>query len=197
MIPCDLDNSFVGAIMGYSYWNPNEVYHFDPFFSSFGPAWDIRPLTDFVFNHPQYRKQYLAHIRTILSESMDMLALEQDVATLQSLIESAASQDENSLFGMSQFSNNVHNAFWADWGFAGILSTVEARVDFLSSHAEVDVLWPTISVVQASNGVLEATASDASTVELLWTNNMNAAEFEPVEMVDTGVAGDLQAGDGV
>ena len=51
--------------------------------------------------------------------------------------------------------------------------------------------------MQASNGVLEATATHASTVELLWTNNMNAAEFEAVEMVDTGVAGDLQAGDGV
>ena len=34
-------------------------------------------------------------------------------------------------------------------------------------------------------------------MELLWTNNMNAAEFEPVEMVDTGVAGDVHAGDGV
>ena len=167
MIPWDLDNSFVGAIMGYSYWNPNEVYHFDPFFSSFDPAWDIRPLADFVFNHPQYRKQYLAHIRTILSESMNMLALEQEVATMQSLIESAASQDANSLFGMGQFSNNVHNAFWADWGFAGIVSTVEARVDFLSSHAEVDVLTPTISVVEAVNGVLEAQVTDATSVELL------------------------------
>ena len=64
----------MGAILGYSYWNPNEVYHFDPFFYSFDPAWDIRPLADFVFNHPQYRKQYLAHIRTILTESMDMFA---------------------------------------------------------------------------------------------------------------------------
>ena len=128
---------------------------------------------------------------------MDMLALEQEVATMQSLIESAASQDANSLFGMSQFSNNVHNAFWADWGFAGILSTVEARVDFLSSHAEVDVLDPSISMVQASNGVLEAEVTDATTVEFLWTNNMNAAEFEPIEMVDTGVSGDVQAGDGV
>ena len=59
------------------------------------------------------------------------------------------------------------------------------------------VLDPSISVVQTFNGVIEATVTDASTVELLWTNNMNAAEFEPVEMVDTGVAGDVQAGDGV
>jgi hypothetical protein len=197
MIPWDLDNAFVGAIMGFSFWNPNEVYHFDPFFSSFDSAWDVRPLADFVFNHPLYRKQYLAHIRTILSESMDMLALEQEVASMQSIIESAASEDANSLFGMSQFSNNVHNAFWADWGFAGILSTVEARVDFLSSHAEVDVLTPTISVVQAVNGVLEAEVTDATSVELLWTNNMTAAEFQTVEMVDTGVSGDVQAGDGV
>ena len=197
MIPWDLDNAFVGAIMGYSYWNPNEVYHFDPFFSTFDSAWDIRPLADFVFNHPQYRKQYMAHIRTILSESMDMLALEQEVGDMQSLIELAASQDANSLFGMSQFSNNVQNAFWADWGFGGILSTVEARVDFLSSHAEVDVLAPTIAAVQAANGVIEVGVASATSVELLWTNNMNGAEFEPIEMVDSGVQGDIQAGDGV
>ena len=197
MIPWDLDNAFVGGVMGYSFWNPNEVYHFDPFFSGFDPSWDIRPLTDYVFNHPLYRKQYLAHIRTILSESMDLLALEQEVATMQSIIEGAASQDGNSLFGMSQFSNNVQNAFWADWGFGGILSTVEARMDFLYSHAEVDVLDPTISAVQAVNGVIEASVSDASTVELLWTNNLNGAEFESVEMADLGVAGDFQAGDGV
>lgn len=197
MIPWDLDNAFVGAIMGYSYWNPNEVYHFDPFFSTFDSAWDFRPLADFVFNHPQYRKQYLAHIRTILSESMDMLALEQEVGDMQALIESAASQDANSLFGMSQFSNNVQNAFWADWGFGGILSTVEARVDFLSSHAEVDVLDPTIAAVQAANGVIEVGVASATTVELLWTNNMNGAEFEPIEMVDSGVQGDIQAGDGM
>tara|TARA_B110000003_G_scaffold276386_1_gene322586 strand:- start:3750 stop:5627 length:1878 start_codon:yes stop_codon:yes gene_type:complete len=197
MIPWDLDNAFVGAIMGYSYWNPNEVYHFDPFFSTFDSAWDFRPLADFVFNHPQYRKQYLAHIRTILSESMDMLALEQEVGDMQALIESAASQDANSLFGMSQFSNNVQNAFWADWGFGGILSTVEARVDFLSSHAEVDVLDPTIAAVQVANGVIEVGVASATTVELLWTNNMNGAEFEPIEMVDSGVQGDIQAGDGM
>ena len=88
---------------------------------------------------------------------MDMLALEQEVATMQSLIESAASQDANSLFGMGQFSNNVHNAFWADWGFAGILSTVEARVDFLSSHAESRCLVTRQSLwCRATNGVLEA-----------------------------------------
>ena len=51
--------------------------------------------------------------------------------------------------------------------------------------------------MQAVNGVIEASVSDASTVELLWTNNLNGAEFESVEMADLGVAGDFQAGDGV
>ena len=44
MIPWDLDNSFVGAIMGWSYWSPNDVYHFDPFFTGNGAAWELPPV---------------------------------------------------------------------------------------------------------------------------------------------------------
>jgi hypothetical protein len=51
--------------------------------------------------------------------------------------------------------------------------------------------------VQAANGVIEVGVASATSVELLWTNNMNGAEFEPIEMVDSGVQGDIQAGDGV
>ena len=128
---------------------------------------------------------------------MDLLALEQEVATVQSLIESAASQDANSLFWNGTILEQRVQCVLRPIGVCRNSGTVGQQVDFLSSHAEVDVLDPTISVVEAVNGVLEAQVTDATSVELLWTNNMNAAEFEPVEMVDAGVSGDVQAGDGV
>ena len=45
--------------------------------------------------------------------------------------------DPNDQFPFVYFNTNVNSAFWSDWGFAGILSTVEERMDFLSNHPEV------------------------------------------------------------
>ena len=197
MIPWDLDNSFVGAIMGWSYWSPNDVYHFDPFFTGNGAAWDSRPLTEYLFGQPEHRQRYLAHIRTIMSESMGLDGIQQTVDGMQSLVEDAASDDTNSLFPMSFFSTNVNNAFWADWGFGGILSTVEARMEFLSSHAEINVSTPLLSDAYAGNGILEVQALNAETVDLLWTNAPYAGGFEAVAMNDNGTGGDAIAGDGM
>ena len=197
MIPWDLDNSFVGAIMGWSYWSPNDVYHFDPFFTGNGAAWDSRPLTEYLFGQPEHRQRYLAHIRTIMSESMGLDGIQQTVDGMQNLVSDAASEDTNSLFPMSFFSTNVNNAFWADWGFGGILSTVEARMDFLSSHAEINVSTPLLSDAYAGNGVLEVQALNAESVDLLWTNAPYAGGFEAVAMNDNGTGGDAIAGDGM
>ena len=32
MIPWDLDNSFAGAIMGWDFWNPSNIYEYDPYY---------------------------------------------------------------------------------------------------------------------------------------------------------------------
>ena len=196
MIPWDLDNSFVGAILGYSFWSPNDVYHFDPFFSG-GWQWSPRPLTDYLFSQPEYRRLYLAHIRTILNESMDVASLNQEVDAMQALVADAALSDGNSLFGPWQFYENVDQAFWADWGFAGIISTIEPRVAFLSAHPEINVLTPTIGEVEAVGGVIQASALNAESVELMWTNPPYAGDFQSIAMSDNGTMGDVEAGDGV
>ena len=77
MIPWDLDNSFVGAIMGWDYWNPSNVYEYDPYYTGgpyTGPSgtpqpWEARPLLFKLLNDSHYRKIYSAHMRTIIEES--------------------------------------------------------------------------------------------------------------------------------
>ena len=68
LIPWDLDNSFSGAIMGFDYFNPSNIYEYDPY--HYGSPGD-RPLAEKLLNDPFYRKQYTAHIRTIINESLD------------------------------------------------------------------------------------------------------------------------------
>ena len=196
MIPWDLDNTFGGAILGWSFWSPNDVYHFDPFWGGWDNS-DYRPLTDFIYNHPTYKKQFIAHIRTVMEESMNLDEIEQDIAELQSISYAFASDDSNGLFGMEYFSSNVQEAFWLNWGFAGILSTIEARMAFLSSHAEINTPAPIIGNVSVTNGIAHITAYDVDEVQLRWTTNSMASNFQSLMMVDDGTQGDELASDGI
>jgi hypothetical protein len=197
MIPWDFDNSFVGAIMGWSYWNPNEVYHFDPFWTGWDAA-DNRPLVEYLFSQPIYLKQYVAHIRTIMEESMNLNEIQAEIEAFQSLANPEAASDQNSLFGMSEFALNVYEPLWSgNWGFGGILSTVEARMEYLSGHPEIAQTPPAMGTPEVTDGVVSVSAYAAEQVELLWSNEATPGQFQSVAMVDDGSEGDAFAADGI
>ena len=199
MIPWDLDNSFGGAIMGFSFFSPNDIYHFDPFFGGWDNS-DYRPLIDLIYNTPLYRKQFIAHIRTVMEESMNQDDISQDISLLQNIASSYASNDSNGLFSMEYYTSNVQDAFWStsfNWGFAGILSTIEARMAFLSSHAELQDPAPILGNLSVVNGVAHIEAYDANEVQLRWTTNSMASNFQSTLMVDDGTQGDEFASDGI
>jgi hypothetical protein len=196
MIPWDLDNSFVGAILGWSFSSPNDLYHFDPFWGGWDNA-DYRPLTDLIYNNPVYRKQFIAHIRTIMEESMNQDEIAQEIGSLQDIASSFASNDSNGLFSMEYFTSNVQEAIWLNWGFAGILSTIEERMAFLSSHAEINVPAPILGNLSVVNGVAHIAAYDADEIQLRWTTNSIASNFQSTVMVDDGTQGDEFASDGI
>ena len=196
MTPWDLDNSFVGAILGWSFSSPNDLYHFDPFWGGWDNA-DYRPLTDLIYNNPVYRKQFIAHIRTIMEESMNQDEIAQEIGSLQDIASSFASNDSNGLFSMEYFTSNVQEAIWLNWGFAGILSTIEERMAFLSSHAEINVPAPILGNLSVVNGVAQIAAYDADEIQLRWTTNSIASNFQSTVMVDDGTQGDEFASDGI
>ena len=196
MIPWDFDNSFVGAILGWSYWSPDDVYHFDPFFTGNGAAWDERPLMQYLYSQPLYRSLYLAHIRTIMEESMGIQEIAEEITALQNLANDAAEADPNDQFPFVYFNTNVNSAFWTDWGFAGILSTVEERMDFLSNHPEVSDAAPVMGTVVIENGMIEVPTIDATGLELMWTTGEIASNFQSIAMSDDGEQGDAISNDG-
>ncbi len=202
MIPWDLDNSFIGALMGNSYWTPEDVYEFDPFFGQdsidYGNQQMVwRPLTGFLFNHPKYRKQYTAHLRTIIDESLDTAAIRSQIEQLQSLSSNAFATDNNNAFPTDLFYTNVEEAIWVGWGFGGILSTVEARKEYLLSHPEIALSPPALSEVALSNNVLTVVASNETLVELMATTSPHQSQFQPFPMYDDGTNGDATPGDGI
>jgi hypothetical protein len=193
MIPWDFDNSFVGAIMGWDYYSPNNVYHYDPYDGAYGS--EDKPLTNLLLNNPLYRKQYNAHLRTIISESLDLTSLETEVNAMQSLAQDAATADDNKLFSMGQYSMNVTEALWTGWGFGGILSTAEARLEYLTSSEfpEINGDAPEITGVEIignfedENGhysLIRAEVTGAENVEMMATTSEYNSHFEATQMTE-------------
>ena len=89
MIPWDLSESFGGALMGSVFLNPYDIYHFDPFFGNTTSP-QSNPLLYTLLNNDLYKKQYTAHIRTIIEESLDTTFLRSQVEELQNLAFTAA-----------------------------------------------------------------------------------------------------------
>ena len=203
MIPWDLDNSFSGAIMGFYYWSPSNIYEYDPYFTGPSlagttPSWEQRPLLYKLLNDPYYRKIYTAHMKTIIEESLDVNIISATINNLQALGQNAASQDNNKIFSMNEYYSNVNTPLWASfgWGFGGILSTVDERKQYLLNHPEISLVSPTVDNVMITNNLVTAEVFNANTVELMATTSEYNSKFQSFIMLDDGSNGDVVANDG-
>ena len=202
MIPWDLDNSFSGAIMGFDFFNPSNIYEYDPYFT--GPSlggstqpWEERPLLYKLLTNTHYRKIYTTHINTIIEESLDTSMIRSNIDNLQALAYNAANQDNNKGFSMNDYYENVSNAIWTNWGFGGILSTVNERKQFLLNHPEISLVSPTIDNVMLTNNLVTAEVFNANTVELMATTSEYNSKFQSFIMLDDGINSDIAANDGI
>ena len=203
MIPWDLDNSFVGAILG-SFWPWSTAYEFDPYFTgpnsggTTQPPFDERPLLEKLLSDPLYRDIYTAHLRTIIEESLDTSFIRAEVNYLQQIAYSAASNDQNKTFSMQDYSSNVESALWTGWwSFAGIMSTIDERKQFLLSHPEISLSAPSIYNLNLLENTLAVSVMNSDYVELMVSTNEFNSKFDSFEMVDDGTNGDLIANDGI
>ena len=194
MIPWDLDNSFSGAIMGFDYFNQSNIYEYDPY--HYGAPGD-RPLAEKLLNDPFYRKQYTAHMRTIINEALDTAVIRNQINQLQSLAHNAADSDQWKGFSMAQYYSNVESALWTSWGFGGIMSTIDARKQYLLSHPEIALPPPTIYGLNITNNLVTVNAISASTLELMATTSEYNSKFQSFVMLDDGTNGDVMANDGI
>jgi len=192
MIPWDLDNSFLGAILGFT--NPTTLYERDPYYCG---APGERPLAYNLLNDPLYRKQYTAHLRTIINESLDTSAIRASINTLQSLAHNAVDSDQYRQYTTNEYYSNVedHLGFW--WRNGGIMITIDERKQYLLSHPEISLVPPLISNVSVNNNLVEASVFNSSTVELMATTSQYNSKFQSFAMNDDGINGDLTPNDGI
>ena len=192
IIPWDLDNSFLGAILGFT--SPTTLYQRDPYYT--GTLGD-RPLAYTLLNNPFYRKQYTAHLRTIINESMDTSVIRGGINTLQSLAHNAVDSDQYKQYTTAEYYDNAENhiGFW--WRNGGIMETIDGRKAYLLSHPEISLIPPTINNVAINNSLVTAEVVNANIVELMATKSNYNSKFQSFTMLDDGLNGDMMAGDGI
>ncbi|PCI94427.1 MAG: hypothetical protein COB15_14195 [Flavobacteriales bacterium] len=200
MIPWDLSESFVGALLSH-HTIKDSLYYYDPYYG-YNCYW--YPLITQLISNPnsEYAKTYSAHLRTIINESLDSTTIKNYTTYLQNIAATSASTDPNKFWGMTEYYDNVDNEF-ITFGFmtAGILSTVTKRNAFLQSHPKINKIPPSISNVQiidiTGTKYVTANISNEDSVQLRTTTSIYNSKFQNTTMYDDGTNGDLIAGDQV
>lgn len=195
MIPWDLSESYVGALLGWDFADPTPLYEYDPYFAPAG-----RPLAYLLLNDPDYRKQYTAHIRTVMEGYLQTDELETLIDAQQELAYNSVDADENKLFNMTSYVFNVDEPYFDNnmfWGFGGIRETNVEREAFLSSHAEIANIPPSIDDVVSTDEYITASIIAADDVVLMATTSEYNSKFLSFPMSDDGQNGDQTANDGV
>jgi hypothetical protein len=167
-------------------------------------AW---PLIKQLLSVPKYKRMYIAHMRTILSENFANGSYYTDAQALQTLISTSVTADVNKFFTLSQFTSNLTTDVASGMSSApGLTNLMNARNTWLNTQTEFTAIYPTISSILASNTspainstvTITATVTNTNTtgVYLGYRYSIEAA-FKRIQMYDDGAHNDGSAGDNV
>ena len=157
-----------------------------------------------MFSSDQYRRMYVAHMRTILNEQFINSNYSIRALQLQAIIDSSITADPNGFYSYADFLSNIFSSVGANNSIIGITELMDARVSYLQSTSEFIATPPSINNVSSSpTSVLPHTTVSITA----GISNSNYAylgyrfkfsdKFEKIEMFDDGNHSDGTAGDGV
>jgi len=202
----DLNMSFASyrladASIHYNGFTIQEAMEMDPLLHHNNISVYPRPLMRNLFDNDRYRKQYLAHIRTIMEENFDNGDYAVRGLAMQTVIDSDVAADTNKFYSYSDFQDNLNTTVSDFVDYPGITELMDARSTYLGTYPGMNN-EPVINSVNASStGItlgddiyITAQVDSADTVILAYRYGTNAI-FEKVYMLDDGTQNDGAAGD--
>lgn len=182
----------------------DKVAKLDPLQHLLYTSYTPRPLMKKLFVVPQYRKMYLAHLRTIVYENFVNNEYFNMASEYQNLIDTLVLSDTNKFYSYTDFTDNLTiDAGPTSGKIPGLKSLVDARIAYLSTYTGFSG-FPIISNVNHSPEVVQQSApvwitakvSASSAVQLNYRNSHKAL-FSTLEMYDDGNHNDGIAGDSI
>lgn len=157
---------------------------------------------------PRYKKIYLAHMYTILTENFTNDAYVTVANSLRNVITTAVQNDLNKFYSFEFYQSSLTTTVDVDSGFgsAGIVELMSGRKDFLANLPDFSSLKPEISNIVASNPIPFINTNISFTANVINTNsdavvfgyrtNLSAA-FTKIAIFDDGLHNDGSAGDAI
>jgi len=165
------------------------------------------PLIQKLLAIPMYKKMYVAHMRTILSENFASGSYFTTAQNLQTLITPSVTADVNKFFTLAQFTNNLTTDVSSGMTNApGLTNLMGARNTWLTAQTDFTYTHPTISSIAPSTATPAINDTVTITANVINTNTNGvylgyryAIEnaFKRILMYDDGLHNDGAAGDNV
>lgn len=169
------------------------------------------PLVSKLLSVPTYKKMYLAHLKTILTENFTNNGLYYTMAqNLRSTISTSVQADPNKFYTTTQFNLNLNTDVTSGGGpgggssMPGLTNLMNGRYTYLMGQSDFTATQPSISNILLSNNAptmgstitVTATVADEQNVYLRYRRE-HGAPFQKVEMFDDGNHNDGAANDNV
>ncbi len=158
-------------------------------------------LTTQLFSNDRYKRIYVAHMRTILSEQFVNNNYSIRASQLQQLIDADVNTDPNTFYSYAEFTSNT-SASVAN--IIGLSELMVDRISFLQGLPEFTAASPTVSTINSNPTTVLPHTSVSITANISNSNYAYlgyrfkfADKFEKVQMYDDGLSGDGTTGDGI
>jgi len=172
------------------------------------------PLIQKLLSVPTYKKMYLAHMHTILSENFANGSYVTTAQAIQPVISASVQADPNKFFTFAQFQSNLTTDVSGGGGgpgpgggsYPGISNLMNGRNTYLAAQSDFTNSKPVITGVTPSETTpilnstifIAANVTNATTTAVQLGYRYQAGhKFVKVQMLDDGAHGDGAAGDNV
>jgi len=163
------------------------------------------PLIVVLLSNPQWRRMYIAHMKTLLGEFISSGEYLDRAADLRELIDSYVQADANKFFTYEQFLASLNtNVTFGSYVIPGIGTLMDARAAYLEALPEFTAAAPSITSVGPANPsplfntsvTINATVSGNSSGSVWLCYRLDkAVKFTRMVMYDDGQHNDGAAGD--
>ncbi|MGV9002806.1 CotH kinase family protein [Flavobacterium sp.] len=165
------------------------------------------PLVQKLLAVPSYKKKYLAHYKTILTENFSNNSYYSTAQGFQSLITASVTADVNKFYTNAQFISNMTTDLNVGNNTApGLSNLMPGRASYLSALSDFTATQPSITNIALSttNPVLASTVSITATITNATASSVylghrvnSLVPFTKVILYDDGAHNDGAAGDNV
>ncbi len=161
------------------------------------------PLIKNIIGNAQYKRMYMAHLRTITNEIFVSNSYQNIATQLQTVVDTAVFSDTCKFYTYADFQNGMTaNVNVGNYSVPGISTLMSARKSYIMGTTDYNYSAPVITNVLASNNspsinsivYFTATITNSTTVYFAFRNSP-LDKFEKYLMYDDGMHNDGVAGD--